>query len=88
MALMGVNIDKRTNVGLANAGTLTFAHGLGAAPDIVRVRWIATQIVTGNSNWKGMAIPVDSSRVSMINFGSTTTPDFEVVSIRLHSIIQ
>jgi len=88
MALMGVNIDKRTNAGLANAGTLTFAHGLGGAPDIVRIRYIATQIVTGNSNWKGMAIPVDATNVSIINFGSTTSPNFEVVSIRLHTLIQ
>jgi len=88
MALMGVNIDKRTNVGLVADGTLVFAHGLPAAPDIVRIRYIATQAVTGNSNWKGLACPVDAINVSVINFGMTTCPNFEVVSIRLHSIIQ
>jgi len=89
MTLMRVNIDKTTSPGLAVQGvTMSYVHGLGATPDIIRVRFTNVQIVTGNSNWKGMACIANATNVSIINFGSTTCPDFEVVSIRLHSMIQ
>lgn len=88
MALMRVNIEKRTNTGLTSANNLTFAHGLGGEPDIVRIRFIATLAVANATDWYGMAIPVDATNVTVINHGSTTCPNFEVVAMRLHSLIQ
>jgi len=86
MALMRVNIEKRTIAGLAAEGTVTFAHGLGATPDVVHIRHIAT--LASSVSWINIAAPVDATNVTLQNFGRTTSPDMEVIAMRFHSLIQ
>ncbi len=89
MALMRVNVNKVTNTGLTAEDSMNFTHGLGAAPDIVRIRPIVTFGPAGAAtDWWGFAIPVDATSVTVINQGSTTCPNFEVVAIRLHTMVQ
>jgi hypothetical protein len=88
MALIGVNVDVRSNAGLTAENTLTFAHGLRAAPDIVRIHYRATLTTAAATRWYGMAIPVDAVNVTIINQGSTTSPDFDVMSQVLHTVIR
>lgn len=86
MALMVVNIDKRTNAGLTSLDILTYAHGLPATPDAVYFRYIAT-IATATA-WFGLNAAVDAANVTVRNMGDATSPDFEVVAVRFHSLIQ
>ena len=86
MALMRVLIDKRTNAGLAGNASLTFAHLLGGAPDTVDVRFI-TNIPT-TSGFVGITAPADGTNVTIQNAGASPSPDFEVVSMRFHTLIQ
>ncbi len=88
MSLMRININKTTNPGLTAGNNVVIAHSLGAAPDIVRIRYLATIAVANATDWYGMAIPVDATNVTVINHGSTASPNFEVVAIRLHTLIQ
>lgn len=88
MALMRVQIDKRTIAGLASGGTATYAHGLGAAPDAVLIRFIATLAAAGATQWIGIAVPVNATNITLQNCGSIASGDMEVCAIRFHTIIQ
>ncbi len=88
MTLLGISVDVRSNVGLSSNNTLTFAHGLPAEPNIVRIHYRATLTTANATDWYGMAIPVDATNVTVINQGSTTSPAFDVVSMRLHTLIR
>ncbi len=86
MALMRVLIDKRTQAAMAGNASITFAHLLGGAPDTVDIRFI-TNIPT-TSGFVGITAPVDGTNITIQNCGASPSPDFEIVSMRLHSIIQ
>lgn len=86
MALMGVRIDKRTLAGLASNGTVAFAHGLGGAPDVVKIRFIAT--LASNTNPSQINAPIDATNVTLQNSGAAAGSNMEVITMRFHSIIQ
>ena len=86
MALMGVNIDKRTTVGINSGIMASYAHGLPAAPDAVIVRFI--QAVAAASNTPFLCTLIDATNVSISNCGTASTPNFEAVALRFHSVIQ
>ena len=86
MALMRVNIDKRTIAGLTTLDNATFAHGLGGVPDAVFVRYIAT--LGTSTSWFNANAVIDAINVTINNPGNATSPDMEVCTIRFHSIIQ
>jgi hypothetical protein len=87
MALMRYYIDKRTIANIAQGGTVTYAHGLPGAPDIVSIRMIATQAsVTG---WLGITAPIDATNVTLQNCGGGAgSGTIEVTAVRFHSIMQ
>ena len=88
MALMRVLIDKRTQAGLTTDESVAFAHGLGGVPDSVAIRYIAT--LASNTDWGvgGVDAPVNATNVTLRNSGFTTVPDMEIVTMRMHSLIQ
>jgi hypothetical protein len=86
MALLGAFIDSRTNAGLTSDNSLTFAHGLPASPDFVLVQYIAT-IATATNHFNLSALS-DATNVTIDNGGSTTSPNFRVVSVVAQSIIR
>ncbi len=88
MGLMRVNIYKTTNPGLVGETSYICTHGLPAAPDVVRIRYIEAFATNHATRWHGMACPLDATNVSVINCGSTTSPNFEIVAMSLHSVIQ
>ena len=86
MALMGVNIDKRTLPGI-NAGIQsTYAHGLPTTPDAVLVRF-AVALAATNSLIPFLSQIVDATGVSISNYGTGSTPNMEICAIRFHSFM-
>jgi len=86
MALLGSFIDTRTNAGLTSDNSLTFAHGLPAAPDFAFIQYIAT-IATATNHFN-LSVLTDATNVTVDNGGSTTSPNFRVVTVVAHSIIR
>jgi len=86
MALMRVNIEKRTQAALTANQTATFAHGLAGAPDAVHIRFVAT--LASTTNWIGVNAVVDATNVTLQNGGATTSPAMEICAVRYHSLIQ
>ena len=86
MALLGSYIDSRTNVGLTTDASLTFAHGLPAAPDFSFIQYITTLATL--SNTFNLSVLTDGTNVTVDNSGITTSPSFRVVSVVAHSIIR
>lgn len=86
MALMRVNIDKRTNAGLTTLDVLTYAHGLGGVPDAVYLRYINT--INTAAGWSGLNAVFDATNVTIRNAGNATSPNFEACALRFHSLIQ
>ncbi len=86
MALLGSYIDSRTNAGLTTDNSVTFAHGLPAAPDFHVINYIAT--IATATNWSSLSVLSDATNVTVDNGGTTTSPNFRVVSIVAHSIIR
>lgn len=87
MALMRVNVDKRTIASIASGGTATYAHGLGGIPDAVPIRFIAT--LASTTAWiGGITALVDATNVSIQNCGCAASGDIEVCAMRFHSLIQ
>jgi len=86
MALMRVQIDKRTLAGLAADGTVAYAHGLGGAPDAVHIRFITA--ATATTLWVGSRAVIDATNVTINNDGGAAQPDIEVCAVRFHSLIQ
>lgn len=85
MALMGVNIDKRTTGGIDVGVQAVYAHGLPAAPDTVQVR--ITQALAAVSNTPFLCILVDATNVSISNCGTASHGACEMVAWRFHSEI-
>lgn len=86
MALLGTFIDSRTNASLASQGSLSFAHGCPANPDIVWTEGIAS--IASSTNWWAYFGLHDGTNVTVWNPGSTAGPSFRVLSAVLHSIIR
>lgn len=86
MALMRVQVDKRTIAGLASGANATFAHLLGGVPDAVLIRFVAT--LASTTSWIGIAAPVDATNVTLQNIGAGAGGDMEVCTLRFHSLIQ
>lgn len=86
MALLGTYIDSRTLSGLATAGTVTYAHGLSAAPDFVLIQFVAT-IATSTNHYTLNALS-DATNVTIQNSGNRTSPDFRAIAVQAHSIIR
>lgn len=88
MALMGVNIDKRTLSAIYSNFSSVYAHGLPAAPDVVLVRMIVNSNATMGITLQPMlVIPVDANNVTISNLGSGTYSNMEVCAIRFHSFL-
>lgn len=87
MALLGSYIDSRTNAGLTTDNSVTFAHGLPAAPDFCVIQYIEN-IATSTNSPGPLGTLTDATNVTVINNGNTTSPNFRVVSIVAHSIIR
>lgn len=86
MALLGSFIDVRTLVSIATNATLTFAHGLPAAPDFVLCMPAAT---TGSaSGWQCWAPSFDATNVTIQNIGFVQTVNVRVISVVAHSVIR
>lgn len=86
MVLMRVQIDKRTIAGIGSLGTATYAHGLGGVPDGVLIRYIASN--GSSTSWYDINAVVDATNVSLRNPGNAGGPNFEVCTLRYHSLIQ
>lgn len=86
MALMRAYIDKRTLAALTTLDVATYAHGVGATPHAVFVRFIGT--IATSTNWWGAIASVDVSNVTIQNPGDATGPAMEVCALRFHSIVQ
>jgi hypothetical protein len=86
MALLGSFIDVRTIDTLAANGTVSFAHGLPAAPDYAVVIGNATR----STNVSAFAwIPVfDGTNVTIQNSGEGASPAGRVISTVAHSVIR
>lgn len=88
MALMGVNIDKRTVSCIYTNQSSVYTHGLPAAPDMVLTRMIVNSNATmGDTFHPMLVIPVDATNVTISNLGSGTYSNFEVCAIRFHSFL-
>ncbi len=88
MALLGTFIDQRTfAAGLLQFSTTTFAHGLGASPDIVLFEFLGSTASTAQAGQPLIARTVDATNVTITNSGSIL-PAYQVTSIRFHSIIR
>lgn len=88
MALMAVNIDKRTLSAIYSNFSSVYAHGLPAAPDVVLTRLIANSNASiGITQMPMLVIPVDVANVTISNLGSGTYSNFEVCAIRFHSFL-
>ncbi len=86
MALMGVNIDKRTLPGI-NAGIqVSYAHGLPTTPDAVLVRF-AVALAANASVLPFLSQIVNATGVSISNYGTGSTPNMEICAIRFHSFM-
>jgi hypothetical protein len=86
MALMRVEIDKRTIAGLTSLDVATFAHGLLGAPHAVLVRFVLT--VGAATSWYSINAQANATNVTLQNIGNTPSNDFEVCTLRYHSLIQ
>jgi hypothetical protein len=87
MALMTVNIDKRTIATIVTNANATFAHGLVGVPDAVLIRHVAT--LASTTSWMGgLAAYVDATNVTIYNGCSATSGVIEVCTLRFHSTIQ
>jgi hypothetical protein len=86
MALMRVQIDRRTLAGLAADGTATYAHGLGGVPDTVQVRFIVATAVS--ALYRHVVAVIDATNVTINNAGGAACQDMEICAIRFHSMIQ
>lgn len=86
MALLGSFIDTRTIDTLAAAGTVSFAHGLPAAPDFVLVIGSATR----STNVSAFAwIPTfNATNVTIQNCGEGASVEARVISVVAHSVIR
>lgn len=87
MALMGVKIDKRViATGITFGANVSYAHGLGAAPDAVLIRYRET--IAPGTSWYGIVAAYDTANVTLQNMGNSISPTLEVCAVRFHSIIQ
>lgn len=86
MALLGTYTDYRTIAGLTNGQSTSFAHGVGADPNAVIINFIAT-VATSNTVAMLSALH-DATNITVRNNGTVTSPDFEVTTVRFHSIIR
>jgi hypothetical protein len=85
MALLGSYIDSRTLAAIASGGSSSYAHGLGAAPDIVIIHENTTTNSTTNIK---LAWKADATNVSVYNHGAGTSATLNAIAIRAHSIIR
>ena len=86
MTKLGSYIDVTTLVSIVTNGTLTFAHGLPAAPDFVLCVAAAT---TGSaSGWQSWTPTFDATNVTIQNTGFVQTVNVRVISVVAHSIIR
>jgi len=86
MALLGTYIDVRTLASLAAEGTVSFAHGLPAIPDMV----FATPAASRSSNvsaWN-LCPSFDATNVTIQNGGEGASPSIKVMSLVAHSVIR
>lgn len=83
MALLGTLIDSRTLAGLTTADTVTYAHGLPAAPDCIIVQENTT---TNNTSNLKFSIKSDATNVSIWNYGEGTSATLRAVALVFHSI--
>ncbi len=81
-------VDKRTFAGLTNGNSTTYTHGLNGVPDSCAIRYLATLAAGPTFSVGGLCALYDASTVTLKNAGITTLPDFEVVTMRFHSLIQ
>lgn len=86
MALMRVQIDKRTIAGIASNANTTYAHGLPTTPDAVRVRFQVD--VTATHAWVNIRAVVDATNITLYNCGIGASEDMEVCAVAFHSLIQ
>ena len=86
MARLGSFIDVTTLVSIVTNGTLTFAHGLPAAPDFVLC--VAAATTGSSSNWQSWTPLFDATNVTVQNTGQVQTVNVRVISIVAHSIIR
>jgi hypothetical protein len=85
MALLNSFIDVRTLASLASNGSVSFAHGLPAAPDFVIVEQTGTGTVAATVG--GVLVNKDATNVTLFAQGLATQP-LRVTSVVAHSIIR
>ena len=85
MALLGTYIDSRTLAALTTGASTSYAHSLGAAPDIIIVNENAT---TNSTTAIKLAWTADATNVTVYNHGQNATSTLNAVAIRAHSIIR
>lgn len=85
MALLGAFIDSRTLVALTTADTVTYAHGLPAAPDVVIVQENTT---TNNTSNLKFCVKADATNVSVWNYGEAASATLNSVAVVFHSIVR
>ncbi len=81
MALLGSFIDVRTIAALASNGSVSFAHGLPAAPDFVIV--VGTE-TSAQGDW---SVVFDATNVTVSAKG-VACPIGRVLSLVAHSVIR
>ena len=86
MVRLGTLIDVTTLVSIVTNGTLTFAHGLPAAPDFVLC--VAAATTGSSSNWQSWTPTFDATNVTIQNTGQVQTVNVRVISILAHSVIR
>ncbi len=88
MASIGPMIDSRTLAGLASNASATFAHGLPGIPHSIAIRYMVALASSTNFSVGAVDSPADATNVTLRNSGFTTVPDMEIVTMRIHTIIQ
>lgn len=84
MALLGTYTEYRTIAGLTSAQSTSYAHSLGANPNVVVVNFIAT--LARSNTVALLSAQHDATNVTIRNNGNVTSPDFEVTAMVIHSV--
>lgn len=86
MAKLGSYIDVRTLASLAAEGTISYAHGLGSAPDMVILQNLGTR--SSNASAYMLNVTYDGTNVTIQNSGAGASSQIKAMALVAHSIIR
>ena len=85
MALLGSLVDERDLDAIAAAGSYSYAHGLGGAPNYVIV---VENTTTNHTSCIKLAIKWDATNVTIYNHGTGVTATLHATAARIHSLVK